>query len=42
MGVMLTYSFSSKYLIYEKLLLYYTVLIISEFVWIIYSNAYLC
>lgn len=39
---MLTYSFSSKYLICEKLLLYYIVLIISKFVRIIYSDAYLC
>lgn len=42
MRVMLTYFVSNKYLTREKLLLYYTVLIISKFVWIIYSNAYLC
>lgn len=39
MMVMVIYCVSSKYLIQEKLLLYYTVFIISEFVWVIYSNA---
>lgn len=42
MRVELTYSVSSKYLIQEKLLLYFAVFIISEFVWVNYSNASLC
>lgn len=42
MRVELTYSVSSKYLIQEKLLLYFAVFIISEFLWVNYSKASLC
>lgn len=42
MRVELTYGLSSKYLIKEKLLLYFAVFIISEFVWVNYSNASFC
>lgn len=42
MRVELTYSVSGKYLIQEKLLLYFAVFIISEFVWVNCSNASLC
>lgn len=42
MRVELTYSVSGKYLIQKKLLLYFAVFIISEFVWVNYSNASLC
>lgn len=43
MRLELTYDVSSKYLIQEKLLLYFAVfIIISEFIWVNDSNASLC